>query len=256
MQAPNPFLEFCFSNPAFPSLPTYYCTSLSKYLTLWKFQSIALEPKILWKRWFAWSFPKFVCTFSFVMPFSYESEHTKLMTLLIINLSLEVFYRQSLSCEVINKSQGDLNSSNSKYFPLCPPWSISVALLLFEASTSIFCVLIRPLHSLHTVCFRIFAVPVVWSILATAVLRPPRLVSIVQSFLKASSSISRVRIRPLRLLRIICFRNFSQHAHAPPLKSPAARRWKLGILDSWISYWLLLFIKVVYYILLRSLQYW
>ena len=31
-----------------------------------------------------------------------------------------------------------------------------------------------------------------------------------------------MRIRPLRLLRIICFRNFSQHAHAPPLKTPLA----------------------------------
>ena len=103
----------------------------------------------------------FVRTFSFVMPFSYESEHTKLMTLLIINLSLEVFYRQSLSCEVINKSQGDLNSSNSKYFPLCPPWSISIVLLFFEVSTSIFCVLVWQRQSLHAVCFRIFAAPVI-----------------------------------------------------------------------------------------------
>ena len=44
---------------------------------------------------------------------------------------------------MIDKSQGDLNSSDSKYFPLCPPWSISVALLFFEVSTSIFCVPIR-----------------------------------------------------------------------------------------------------------------
>ena len=72
------------------------------------------------------------------------------MTSLIINLPFAVFYRQSLSCEVIDKSQGDLNSSNSKYFPFYPPWSISVAL----SSTSIFCVLIRPLHSLHTLCFQ------------------------------------------------------------------------------------------------------
>ena len=62
----------------------------------------------------------------------------------------------------------------------------------FSKCTSIFCVLIRPRQSLHTVCFRIFAAPVVWSILEIAVLRPPRVVSIVQSFLKASSS-SRVR---------------------------------------------------------------
>ena len=31
----------------------------------------------------------------------FESGHTKLMTSLIINLSLAVFYRESLSCEVI-----------------------------------------------------------------------------------------------------------------------------------------------------------
>ena len=61
----------------------------------------------------------------------------------VINLPLVVFNWESLSCEVIYKSQGDLNSSNSKYFPLRPPWSISVARLFFEVSISIFCVLIK-----------------------------------------------------------------------------------------------------------------
>ena len=42
--------------------------------------------------------------------------------------------------------------------------------------------------------FQIFAAPVVWSILEIAVQRPPRLVSIVQSFLNAFSSSSRVQI--------------------------------------------------------------
>ena len=62
----------------------------------------------------------FASTFSLVMPILHESEHTKLMTSLIINLllALAVFDWQSLSCEVIDKSQGDLNSSNGKYF-LC-----------------------------------------------------------------------------------------------------------------------------------------
>ena len=50
---------------------------------------------------------------------SHESEHTKLMTSLIINLQLAV-YRQSLSCEVIDKFKGDSNSSNSNYFSLFP----------------------------------------------------------------------------------------------------------------------------------------
>ena len=61
---------------------------------------------------------------------SHWGEHTKLMTSLIINLKLAVFYKQSHSCEVINKSKGDLNSSNSIFFPLCPPLSISIARLL------------------------------------------------------------------------------------------------------------------------------
>ena len=48
------------------------------------------------------------------MLISHESENIKLMTSLNINLLMAVFYLQSLSCEVINESQGDLNSSNSK----------------------------------------------------------------------------------------------------------------------------------------------
>ena len=111
--------------------------------------------------------------------------NTQTHDLLIFNLPLAAFYRQSLSREVINKSQGDLNSSNSRYFPLCPLWSISIVLfkLFFEGSISVFCVLIRPSQSLHAVCFWIFAAPVVWSILWIAVLRPPLLLSIVQSSL-------------------------------------------------------------------------
>ena len=53
--------------------------------------------------------------FFLVMQFSHESEHTKLMTSLIISLPLAVFYQQSLSCEMIDKSKGNLNSSNSNY---------------------------------------------------------------------------------------------------------------------------------------------
>ena len=68
------------------------------------------------------------------------------MTSLIINLLLAVLYMQSLLCEVINKSQCDLNTSNSNNFHLCPPWSISIAQICFEISTSIFCVLIWQRH--------------------------------------------------------------------------------------------------------------
>ena len=63
----------------------------------------------------------FARTFSLVMRFSNESERVELMTLLNMNLPLAVFYRYSLSHEVIDKPKADLNSSNSNYFPLCPP---------------------------------------------------------------------------------------------------------------------------------------
>ena len=58
--------------------------------------------------------------FFFCYAILYESKHTKLMTSLIFNLSFAVFHRQSLSCEVINKSQCNLNSSLlTAIFSLC-----------------------------------------------------------------------------------------------------------------------------------------
>ena len=82
----------------------------------------------------------------------------------IISLPEVVFYWQfarlavaiTFMCEVIDKSKGDLHSSNSNHFLLRPPWSISIARLFFEVSTSIFCVFIWPRQSFHTVCFLIF----------------------------------------------------------------------------------------------------
>ena len=95
----------------------------------------------------------FVRTFSFVMPFSHESEHTKLMTCLTINLSLAVIYRQSLPWEGPNKPRGDPDSSSSSHFSLCPPRPVPSASFVCEASSSIFCVRLRPRQSLRTVCF-------------------------------------------------------------------------------------------------------
>ena len=75
----NPFLEFCLST-RWPQLflPPFCSTYLYKHLTLWKLQSIVLEPRILWKRWFTWAFCKH--------NFSCYAIFTKLMTLQIINL--------------------------------------------------------------------------------------------------------------------------------------------------------------------------
>ena len=60
---------------------------------------------------------------SFVVPFLHESEHTKLITLLIINSSLAVFCWQLLPWEGLNNFRGDPYSSSSGHFTLCPPRS-------------------------------------------------------------------------------------------------------------------------------------
>ena len=74
-------------------------------------QCTALEPEILWKRWFAWAFREHVF---FVMPFSHESEHIKLITTsLIINLSLAA---------VISHCSPHLPVSSACFFCEPPPW--------------------------------------------------------------------------------------------------------------------------------------
>ena len=109
---------------------------------------------------------------------------------------------------MINKSQGDLSYSNSKYFPLCRGCALAgrfqLSYYFFEVSTSIFCVLIRLQQLLHFICFQDFSVS-----LGSAVLRPP---IISQSPLLSSSC---VQIWPLHSLRVVCFRNFSTNQHAP-----------------------------------------
>ena len=136
----NLFLKFCFSTPAFSST-----ILLHKFVQVFDTLKIPVHCFGTWN-----TLKKVIClilsyTLFLLLGYFISIWTYKLMTSLIINLSFAVLYWQSISCETIDKSQGDLNSSNSKYSPLCPPWSISVALLLFEASTSIFCVLIRQL---------------------------------------------------------------------------------------------------------------
>ena len=106
-------LAHSFSNPLASQpplfLPSSCSTYLSKHLTRWKLQSIALEQGILWKRWFACAFCKHFFSCSAIFTWIWD-----------IDLLLAVFYRQSLSCEVIYESQGGLNFSNSDCFPLKP----------------------------------------------------------------------------------------------------------------------------------------
>ena len=50
----QPILGILLLDPAF--LSSFCSTNLSMHLTLWKFQCIALELKLLWKRWFTRAF--------------------------------------------------------------------------------------------------------------------------------------------------------------------------------------------------------
>ena len=180
----------------------------------------------VWKRLFAWALSKFF--------FSLYTIFTWIWTCKTHDLTvypLAVVYLQSLSWKVINKSQVDFISSNSNHFRLCPPCKslvnfnctiilkppprLSMRYLGHSAT-------VPPHLSFHTVGSGIFAMPVRWSVQEIAILHPSRLVSIVQSFFKASSSSSRVWILPLWYLRTSGFWNFGQHAHAPPLKTPLA----------------------------------
>ena len=67
------------------------------------------------------------------MPFSHQSEHTKLLTSLIINLWMAVFYEQLLPWEGLNKPQGDPDSSSSSHFSLCPLRPVSSASFVCKA---------------------------------------------------------------------------------------------------------------------------
>ena len=201
----NPFLEFCLSAPAFSSIILFnmFCSHI------WHIENSSASFQ-------AWN-PRYskkgdlpqhlASTFSLVMQFSHESENTKfqVMISLIINLPcLAVgsflpaitfmwsewqipgwlwwpqFFQQQLFSSV----------------PVCPPWQILITLFswFFKISISFFCVLIWPHQSFHTVCFWIFAAPVIWSILEIVVMFPHQLVSIVQSFFKASSSSSQADV--------------------------------------------------------------
>ena len=109
---PSPFLEFCLSTPAFSSIILFHVfVHAFDTLKIPEHRFGTQHKKVIYLSVLQGLFS---CS---VMQFSHESEHLKLMTSLIINLPLAVFYRQSFSCEVIDKSQGDFNSSNSRYFP-------------------------------------------------------------------------------------------------------------------------------------------
>ena len=87
-------------SPAFPSFCSIILFHMIVHafdkLTHWKFQSIEWNPRYSEK---VDSSERFARTF--------RKEQAELINSLLINLLLAVFYRQSLSCEVIDKSQGE-----------------------------------------------------------------------------------------------------------------------------------------------------
>ena len=102
----------------------------------------------------------FASTFSLVVPCSHESEHIKLMTSLIFNSVLPVFYRQTLPSDEINTFQleGDQYSFKCSYFPMCLPQPVSISRFLFKASSRLECANPPPLIALDPLFSKFCAV--------------------------------------------------------------------------------------------------
>ena len=141
------FKSFLLLDPNF--LPSYCFTSV------WHFEN---SSALLWNpRYFEkGALPEhFTSNFKLqvVMPFLHESKHTKLMTSLIINLWLAVFYLQLLSWGG-HWGQRWPNSSSSSHFTLYPPLPVSSNRPFCKAFTSIFCVLLWQCQMLLKVFFK------------------------------------------------------------------------------------------------------
>ena len=177
------------------------------HFTLWKFQCIALELEILWKRWLL---EPFASSLSLLCHF-----YRNLNTQTSWPHRLAVSCRQSLSCELIDKSQSDLNSSRGNYFPLCSLWPISIAQLFLRS----FC--------LDFLCANLATPIISYHLFLESSLRP----SYDPSCAIPGRFQSSDHLQGL-LLEFSCanpatsntskLRNFSRPAHALPLKTPSA----------------------------------
>ena len=143
----NPCLEFCLSTPLF--LPPSCSTSLSKHLTLWKFQGISLEHEILWKRCFAWAFRgHFFCCYAREnlniqnsWPHWLWTYHWHFSTgnyVYVYRWQFSTGNYLFVKWSTNPRKTSILPKALAKYFPqaLCPPWSISIALLFLEVSSA------------------------------------------------------------------------------------------------------------------------
>ena len=133
-------------------------------------------PEILWKIWFAWAFCKDL--------FSCYAIHifTWIWTCITHDLT-DYHFNASSFLQAITFMRSDPQIIawpkvfQQQSFPSVPsqrvPGRFQSRNYFFEVPTLIFYVLIWTCQSLYTICFRIFAAPVVWSILENAVLRLP-----------------------------------------------------------------------------------
>ena len=124
-------LEFCFLTPAFSSMFLH----VSHAFDTLKIPVHRFGCQDIIKN----SLERFASSFSMVMPFSNECEHTKLRTLptpLLINLSWAIFL-PAIPWEGLNKFRGAPYSSSSGYCTLYPPLQVSFAYFFWKSATPI-----------------------------------------------------------------------------------------------------------------------
>ena len=140
---------------------------------------------------------------------------------LIIIFSLAVFYLQSLSCLVIDKVALILPTALSASVHSLAYFNCAVNFQSF--SPNFLCAILAQIGSTNYCILFVFKACCVWSNEIHPKNWSPAPFPICFNcppFHRASFSRSSGPIYSLQLLRTICFPNFSQHTHAPPLKTP------------------------------------
>ena len=141
--------------------------------SIWQFEK---SSALLWKaRYFEKDYlhAHFVSSFSFLMPFSHESEHAKHMTSLI-----QLVFGSFLPAIASIGRPKQIPRRPLFFEQLAVPCSVGfICLILCKASSLIFCVWLWPHQLLRTICFLMFALPAAWPVLHMALLYPPLPVS-------------------------------------------------------------------------------
>ena len=155
----NPYLEFCFSTPAFSSILFHKFVQRSKYLTLWKIMEISIDCfgtqdtlKLICLSISQGDLPEhFTSTCCAIMNIQKSSWPDWSST-----YRLQFLNRQLLPWEGLNKPKVDPDSSSSSHFTLCPPRQVSSAWFFCELrpnEISIFCLrTLQGFQQVHCSC--------------------------------------------------------------------------------------------------------